>query len=370
MKVKKLTLFAIMALNIMSCKSNDASETSLVPAVSVKETSIVINEKVSRDFSLEITTNVPVVFNLPNWITEKDGNTSALGKKTYSFQANALPEGTTLRTGDLTVKSADASLGVSIAIAVKQSNELTNFRIATYNILYENWEPRESMVIGLIKKYDFDIFGVQEAYQNPQLLSLTSDGTYAYTGTGYGNNVNSRVWYNAILYKKDRFELLNSGAFYLSETPDIPSVGWDDKNWYRNCSWGKFKDNISGSEFYVFNTHFASDGAIARRESAKLLLSKIKSIAGDSPVFAIGDYNLGPTGDAIQTIVNDGLLRDSYIVTEKAPTGPVATCENGMRVDYIFVTKDIRVKEYGVLNDRPNGKSPSDHDPVLIVAEF
>jgi endonuclease/exonuclease/phosphatase family metal-dependent hydrolase len=372
---------AIM-VSVTSCNGKDVP-TPIVPDVNNKEKYILVNEKESRDFTLVITANIPVVFDLPEWIKEKNGNASAIGKKTYSFQAETLPEGIKTRTGDLTVKSADASFGVSIAIPVKQSSEISKFRIATYNILYtkNTWTSgRNNLVVNLIQKYDFDIFGVQEAYYDPHLLSIISNGTYAHKGVANQNGLDGAGgvgWQTPIVYKKERFELLTSGVFWYSQTPGIPSKGWDGINNYCICTWAKFKDKVSGREFYFFNSHFESgDAPIARLESARLLLSKIKEIAGDLPVFATGDFNTSATSEPIKTILNDGLLYDAYALTETIPTGTTgtytgnSTTPSTSRIDFIFITKDIRVKEYGVINDRPDGQFPSDHDPVTIVAEF
>ena len=357
---------------VTSCKGSD---TPIVPDVSVKEKSIVIIEYVSRDFTLEINANIPIVFDLPAWIKEKDGNTPATGKKTYSFQADALPEGEKTRTGNLTVKSTNTDFGVSIEIPVKQSSEICILRIASYNMYYLEWSSRATMVNALIRKYDFDIIGTQETYYSQHIRSITGDGTYGYTGIGRDNIQTSE--HVAIIYKKERFDLLNSGNFWFSETPDVPSYGWGATT-RRICTWGKFKDVVSGCEFFVFNSHFdhAGSSSTARVESAKLLLKKIKEIAGDLPVFATGDLNCQPNSEPVQIILNDGLLGDARELSKKTPEGPEGTFTNfntaqsKSRIDFIFVTKNIQVNEYRVIDDRPNDQFPSDHDPVLVIAEF
>ena len=357
-------------------------QSGVAASVSVKETGIYIHEKVSLDFTLDITANLPVAFELPAWIHEKEGNAPEVGTKIYSFQADALPEGVDSRDGTIVVKSANTGINKSIAIPVKQNRENCILRIATYNIFYEqtSWNnSRAALVNNLIRQHDFDIFGAQEAMYSPHLTgntSITSDGTYAYTGRGRDLLPQSGE-YSAIVYKKERFELLSSGTFWYSATPDVPGKGWDAICCNRICSWGKFRDKETGREFYFFNSHFDHEGATARLESAKLLLSKIKAIAGsDVPVFVTGDFNATPESTPIQILLYDGLLNDSRTLSEKPPYGTLGTATGFIstpstsRIDFIFVTKDIWVREYGVLNDRPNGQFPSDHDPVLIIAEF
>ncbi|MDR2038381.1 MAG: endonuclease/exonuclease/phosphatase family protein [Bacteroidales bacterium] len=345
------------------------------PSLSVKETTVVINEKESLDFSLEITTNIPIVFELPEWIQEGDNNEPVTGGKTYLFSAFALEDGTSSRTGDIIIRSKDPDINKNVIIPVRQNKENCILRVASYNIWVNaaSWPSRKAMVNNIVRKYDFEIFGTQEGTKT-HLTDITSDGTYAYIGEGRDGGGAGE--YSAIIYKKDRFEVLGAGNFWYSETPEIPSRGWDAVNYNRICSWGKFRDKVSGREFYFFNSHFDHEGKKARLESSKLLLSRIKQITGDYPVFSTGDYNDTPTSEPIQTILNDGILKDSYVLSETPPYGSFGTINNTsnntptVRIDYIFVTSHVRIKEYGVLNDRPDGQFPSDHDPVLVVAEF
>src|SRR5690606_13725588 len=112
-------------------------------------------------------------------------------------------------------------------------------------------------------------------------------------------------------YKKDKFDLLDKGDFWLSETPNIPSKGWDATCCNRICSWGKFRDKESKKEFFFFNANYDHQGKVAQRESSKLILKKLKEIAGDTPVFLTGDLNVVPTEEPVQLILGSGLLWDS-----------------------------------------------------------
>jgi endonuclease/exonuclease/phosphatase family metal-dependent hydrolase len=130
--------------------------------------------------------------------------------------------------------------------------------------------------------------------------------------------------------------------------------------------------------FFFFNSHFDHQGTVARYESAKLLVSRIHAIAGEAPTFSTGDYNASPSENSIMHILYEGLLRDSRAVSETEPTGTAGTFSNNSltleqmvnRIDYIFVTQGISVKSYGTLNERHDGKYPSDHDPVMITVEL
>ncbi|MDR1865780.1 MAG: endonuclease/exonuclease/phosphatase family protein [Bacteroidales bacterium] len=361
-------------------------QTAPDPSLSVKETAVTVNENVGFDFTLDVSANIPVAFDLPSWIKEKAGNTPVLGAKTYSFVADALSGVDQSREGVITVRSATAAFNNAVAIPVRQNRMNCLLRVATFNIRYKNtqdgengWDYRKGIVNDLIRSYDFEIFGAQEALKS-QIDDILAQGGYSYTGGGRDDGVNAGE-HAAIFYKTERFELLGHGDFWFSETPDVPSIGWDGAVCCKRiCSWGKFRDKVSGRDFYVFNSHFDYEGTTSRLESSKLLVAKIKEIAAGFPVFATGDFNSNTSMPGLQYILNDGLMKDSRAQSETPPAGTLATAQgfnpntdmssNNNRIDFIFVTGDIHIKSYTVINDRPNGKFPSDHEPVLVVAEF
>lgn len=253
----------------------------------------------------------------------------------------------------------------------KQTNELI---IASYNIRYDNpndgeniWDNRKEQVKALIRFHEFDIFGTQEGLIN-QLNELSNMDEYSYTGVGRDDG-KSKGEHSAIFFKKEKFELLENGDFWLSETPLEPSFGWEAKH-RRICSWAKFKEKQSDKIFFVFNVHFDHQAVEARKQSGVLMISKIKKIAGDQHVICLGDFNSTPETEQIKTMKS--LLNDSYEVSKMPPYGPVGTfnsfnynAEMINRIDYIFVSKDIDVLKYGVLTDSYDRKYPSDHQPLV-----
>lgn len=274
-----------------------------------------------------------------------------------------------------------ACLAALAMLLLPQAVRAQTLRVATFNIRMDTpddgedaWPNRKELVKALIRFHDFDIFGVQEAFRH-QLDDLTD--LEQYVCIGEGRDGNDQGEHAAILYKKDRFTLLEHGDFWFSETPDRAGLGWDATCCNRICSWGKFRDKQTGKEFCLFNSHFDHEGVVARRESAKLLLASIKEMADGLPVFAIGDFNATPDSEPVRILLSDGLLRDAYVQSEEPPYGTPGTYQgfdrNAValyRIDHIFVTSGIRVRKYGVLNETPNGKFPSDHYPVMIVAEI
>jgi endonuclease/exonuclease/phosphatase family metal-dependent hydrolase len=169
--------------------------------------------------------------------------------------------------------------------------------------------------------------------------------------------------------------LLQSGDFWLSETPDKPGKGWDATCCNRICSWAKFKDLNTKKDFFFFNVHFDHQGVEARRQSGYLMVKKIKEIAGNALTICTGDFNSTPETEQIKTIT--ALLSDCHDVSGQPPYGPEGTF-NGFkfdakmdnRIDYIFVTPSIKVLKYGVLTDAKNQHYPSDHQPVVAKILF
>ena len=253
------------------------------------------------------------------------------------------------------------------------------FIIGTYNIRFDNpkdsgnlWVDRAPVVANLIRFHDFDIFGTQEGLKN-QLDDLSNTLTQ-YTRYGVGRNDGiDQGEFAAIYFKKDKFKLLNKGDFWLSQTPGKPSLGWDAKCCYRLCSWVYLQDKASGKKFYFFNAHFDHQGVEARKESSKLVLQKIKDIAGKEPVIFTGDLNGDQQSDWYKTLANSGILKDAYSqvpypYANNATFNGFTGTKNRMEIiDHIFTSGKFSVSKWGILTDTYHGKYPSDHFPVLAV---
>ena len=254
----------------------------------------------------------------------------------------------------------------------------TTYTIGTYNIRFDNprdsgnlWNDRRPMVEALIRFHDFDILGTQEGMYN-QLQGLDSTlEEYVYTGVGRSDSIRGGE-FSAIFYKKDRFDVREKGDFWLSPTPQKPGPGWDARI-PRICSWVKLRDRKTKKQFYVFNAHFDHQGVVARNESSKLMLEKIRSIAGSAPVIFIGDLNTSQTQESYLTLANSGILKDAYNGVKRPYmlngtfNGFDVARKTPDRIDHIFVSGKFSVKKWGVLTDSYSGKVPSDHYPVLAV---
>ena len=151
----------------------------------------------------------------------------------------------------------------------------TEIRVASYNLRMDtpadginSWTNRRENVKALVLYHDFEIIGTQEGFVH-QLKNLCEMPGYAHIGAGRDDGLSAGE-HSAIFYKTDRFKLLDSGNFWLSETPDKPGKGWDATCCNRICSWAKFKDVNTKNVFFVFNVHFDHQGVVARKESGNL----------------------------------------------------------------------------------------------------
>ncbi len=253
--------------------------------------------------------------------------------------------------------------------------------LISYNIKYANendgensWSLRKENLAEQIKFYQPDVFGLQEAVL--EQLKYLGDALpqYKYVGVGRDDG-KTKGEFSAIFYDSNRFELLTEETFWLSETPEEISVGWDAAL-PRVCTYAKFRDADTEKEFWLFNTHFDHMGEQAREQSARLIWSVIQRLnSEDLPVVLMGDLNLEPHTPGIKFLSEK--LRDSKAVAE-LDFGPEGTY-NGYtfnapvvrRIDYIFVSNgDIRVKKYAVLSDSKDLRYPSDHLPVFVQLQF
>ena len=269
-----------------------------------------------------------------------------------------------------------------LVFCVNGQQNVADLRVGTFNLRMDTpndkenaWPNRKEMVKSLVLFHGFDIFGTQEGFKH-QLDGILEIDKFAYVGVGRDDGKDAGE-HSAIIYDKTRFNVLDKGDFWYAENPDVPGKGWDAVCCNRICSWAKFKDKVSGKEFYFFNSHYDHQGRVARLKSSGLLLERMKKIAGSSTFFCTGDFNATPDSEPIQVIYNDGMLIDSKLVTKMPPYGTEGTFNSFSledskegRIDYIFVSKDVTVNKYGVLTDNQYGRLPSDHFPVMIEASF
>lgn len=275
----------------------------------------------------------------------------------------------------------------STNVATPMSKEPSYIRVMTFNIRYDEpqdkenaWPNRKELVASMIRFHHADLVGVQEALarQLKDLERLLPD--YSWVGVGRADG-KAAGEFSAVLYRKNRFKHLESSTFWLSETPQVPSAGWDAAL-PRIVTWIKLRDLQTGKIFYHFNTHFDHRGVRARGESARLLLDRTAQIAGNLPAVVTGDFNFTESSDGYKLLTKKNsekasALRDARYVSEHGHHGPTSTFNEfkglipDRKIDYVFVKGNIRVLQHGVLSDTWDGRFASDHLPVLaeIVLE-
>lgn len=296
---------------------------------------------------------------------------------------------------------------IIIVCALTVSAQEAVINVASYNIRQYNkqdsingngWQVRCPILAQLIRFHEFDVFGTQEGFKH-QLEDLKAAlPGYDYTGVGREDGADAGE-HSAIFYRTDLFTLVDHGDFWLSETPEKPSIGWDAVL-PRICSWARLRHNPTGKEFLFFNLHMDHIGKQARVESALLVQQKMNEFGSELPTFLTGDFNVDQTHQSYTALTTSGKLKDSYC------TAKLVYALNGTfndystndystsRIDHIFVSPNVKVDKYGVLTDtyrtpvdgaearQPGSapeeisliphvaRTPSDHFPVMIRARF
>lgn len=269
-----------------------------------------------------------------------------------------------------------ALLGGSLELMAQEPVTVMSFniRMDTKSDSANAWPFRKDMAASQILFHEADIVGVQEALHH-QMTDLSERlKKYKYIGGGRDDG-KERGEYSAIFYNEERLEMIVSETFWLSPTPAVPgSKGWDAAI-TRVVTWGRFKDKRNGKEFFVFNTHFDHIGKEARKQSARLILQKIKDLAGSKPVILTGDFNANPNDEPIQVITdkeNPMHLVDAKSISATPHYGPTGTFSGfGPRertdqpIDYIFVRNGVTVLKHATLSETWQGRFSSDHFPIL-----
>ena len=255
----------------------------------------------------------------------------------------------------------------------------------TFNIRYDNpndglnnWKYRNDSVADYILNKNFDVIGLQEVLHN-QLTDL-KNRMPGYTAVGVGReDGKTKGEYAPIFFRHDKFQLIDSNTLWLSQYPDSAGfIGWDGAC-TRIATWAKLKDVKTGKVFMAVNTHFDHVGVEARKNSALLIIEKIKEIVGSEPAILTGDFNVSDKSEAYSTITgNEFLLFDAYKICDDR-RGPSYTfhdfgripLEKREKIDFIFVTPNINVIETEILQN-PETKTGflSDHNPHIAVIEF
>jgi endonuclease/exonuclease/phosphatase family metal-dependent hydrolase len=259
-------------------------------------------------------------------------------------------------------------------------------KVMTLNIRYDNpgdtinaWAVRSSQICNFILAEKPDIIGMQEVLRSQSAVLDSTLTAYSSIGVGSADGVKEGEM-NPVFYRKDKYDIVRNLTFWLSDTPEVPgSLGWD-ASLPRIVTWMELVDKISHDHFFFFNTHFANDSDSARIMSSKMLLSTVEKIAEGYPFIITGDFNMSPTSAGYKILTGPAesipLLKDSYSISEKQPSGPSFTY-NGFsdktgtdRVDYIFVRNGMIVLDHKTVVKKVKNVFISDHWPVEATIQL
>ncbi|MBO5359971.1 MAG: endonuclease/exonuclease/phosphatase family protein [Clostridia bacterium] len=276
-------------------------------------------------------------------------------------------------------------LGISIATPLPAYNfeeptgETMDVTVMSFNVYIagtgkKSPENRGALVAKTLRAEMPDSFGLQEA--NKAWVDRVSAAMpeYAWVGVGRDDGAEGGE-YSPVFYLKDKYSLVDSGTFWLSETPDTPSKGWDAM-YNRICTWAILEDKASGEKYAHFNAHMDHIGAESRANSAKLIAEKAGAL--DMPVVITGDFNTDEGTEPYNTMIANGFMDTKYAADSTMSMGTYhnfgmknVTKKGASPIDFIFTTYGkAKVDSYKVLGDKVDGAYSSDHYPVVAKIRF
>lgn len=246
-------------------------------------------------------------------------------------------------------------------------------RIMSFNVRYGEYESRFRIVPDLIGEYMPDSVGIQECTYNWYITLKGFLPEYGFIGVGRdtGDLGTDCGEISAVLYRKDKYKVVDSGTFWLSETPDEVSFGWDAAC-RRICTWAILENKQTGEQYAHVNTHLDHVGADARVYGSKMVAEFACSF--DMPTVLTGDFNLKKDTDLYNGIIETG-LKDSQDIASVTDDGKTYHAYNGgiegKPIDFIFVNEKINdVSVYKIVRDMYGEKYSSDHYPVYSDMKF
>jgi endonuclease/exonuclease/phosphatase family metal-dependent hydrolase len=297
----------------------------------------------------------------------------------------------TVLLGVCTILSLHSCGHVAAAGVGPAAENASQLRIMTFNILQGNahknnenrWENRRDLVVNILRENQPDIAGLQEAlrFQIDQIREGL--GQYGQIGVGRDDG-KTQGEYCAILYRLDRFDVDESGTFWLSDTPEAPgSITWGNAC-TRICTWARFIEKKSRLACYAFNLHLDHVSQPSREKSAVLLVKRIAGREQPDPFIVTGDFNAGEDNPAILYLKgkvllnkdnpapNPVLMVDTFRVLhpddkESGTFNDLQGKRSGPKIDYIFVPGDLEVLRAEIIRTQYAGRWPSDHFPVAAT---
>ncbi len=269
---------------------------------------------------------------------------------------------------------------IALALAVVaplRAQEPLELRIMSFNIRYgaandgvNAWPSRRDQLVALLQREASDVIGVQEGlYLQLGEIRARLPG-YGGIGVGRDDGVLAGE-FSAILYRTERFDIVTSGTFWFSDTPEVPgSRSWGN-NVTRICTWAHLREKATNRRFWIYNVHLDHESQPSRERSVALLLERIRTRGDDDPVVVTGDFNAGEDNPAVVAMRAAG-FRDTYRAVHPGDS-IVGTFHafrgdsTGAKIDYIFAEPRAGARTASIVRDHVGGRYPSDHFPVTAV---
>ena len=258
-------------------------------------------------------------------------------------------------------------------------NRTSEIKVMSYNIRLSSgtikadsiyhWEHRKQASLNLMHEENPTVFGLQEACPDQMDYMVENLPEYGHIGVGRDDG-KRKGEFMSIFYKKEEVEFIDGGTFWLSETPDQVSKGWDAQC-FRTCTWAILKKKDTGKKFVYMNTHLDHMGKVAREESIKLIVERAEKLTGGKlPVFITADFN-SPTSNAIFKPMQEAMLDarvEAPVTDDRGTLNCWGTTPPGVVIDHVFY-RGAEAQKFEVLRDKDYGAPyVSDHYPVMLTA--
>lgn len=276
-------------------------------------------------------------------------------------------------------------IATGVAAAAAQAEDAAmELRVMSFNIRFGTagdgpnaWAARKPLVHQVIREFDPDLLGTQEVLDFQAKTLREALPGYGFLGVGRTDGKRQGE-YSPLMYKRDRFEVVDSGTFWLSETPEVAgSKSWDS-SLPRIATWAKLKDRRTGHSLLVCNTHFDHRGTEARIQSARLLQQRLRKLAAGQPIILMGDFNAAEGALPHKVLTQqqeekEVAFTDSYRAVHPKRSDREGTFngfrgeEQGARIDWILFSPGLQAEEAAIVRTQMDGRYPSDHFPVTAV---
>lgn len=243
-----------------------------------------------------------------------------------------------------------------------------NIRLPAESDGVDYWETRKPLAVRMLREQQPDVIGLQELVKAQADYLARELPQYAWFGRG--READGGGEHMGVFYRKDRLKVIESGDFWLSDTPEVPgSITWGHPH-PRMVTWALFEQHSDGKRFYLFNTHlpYRDEDEAARLKGAQAITRHLATLPDDVPVVLTGDFNTAPDSDVHAVLAQT--LQDAWMTAPRVEgidaTFHGFTGKADRRIDWIFV-RGAQLESITSVTTRWNHRYPSDHFPLVVT---